>query len=122
MVIKPANMRCTIVSLTVAVALAQLSSSSPLFDDIANVMNSITSIAPELSRMAPDLLQATGSVVTGGGGAAGGAVTGVTGGTTAVTTLPAVTTMTPMDIRSLHTVIKNLLTGMNIRIMDIRIP
>ena len=43
--------------------------------------------------MAPDLLQAAGSVVTGGGGAAGGAVTG---GTTAVTTLPAATTTMPM--------------------------
>ena len=63
-------------SLTVT-SLVQLSVSSPLFDDISNALNFVTSMAPEVARVAPgfgdfipDLLQ---TVSTGG---TTGAVTG----------------------------------------------
>ena len=57
-----------------SLAVTQLSC-SPLFDDISNALNFVTSIAPELTRIAPrienfapDLLQ----VISTGGGAATG--------------------------------------------------
>ena len=41
-------------SLAVA-SLVQLSHSSPVFDDISNALNFVTSLAPEAARMAPDI-------------------------------------------------------------------
>ena len=52
--------------------MVQISHSSPLFNEISNALNFVTSLAPEVARMAPDvatfapdLLQ--GVISTGGG-------------------------------------------------------
>ena len=55
--------------------MVQISHSSPLFNEISNALNFVTSLAPEVARMAPDvatfapdLLQ---GVISTGGGTAG---------------------------------------------------
>merc|ERR1719281_1946241 len=77
-------------TLLLTVSLPNFCLSSPLLDDMMNVVNDIV---PAFGSFVPDLLQ-TSTAVAGGGTTA---VTG--GGTTAVTTLPApvvTTTTTPM--------------------------
>ena len=47
-------LQIVLISLAVT-SLVQLSHSSPLFDDISNALNFVTSLAPEAARMAPNM-------------------------------------------------------------------